>query len=435
MIPSSFCTIATNNCKQELAGFLFSLAIHHPYAHVYIMCDTQTKKYIQTGYIPNLTIIWNVSLDSYSKYNRAEMEKMGIWSDFQMSKANIIEKVLQFEPDTLFLDSDIIILDKIEININIPIQLGVSPGFINKKTSDIYGYYNGGMLWTNQISLPEAWRQYTKTSRYYDQASIEDLCKKYSFFTFNDNYNLQTWRFIYGEESSDIIMSYITIKKNKVMYKNKPLKFIHTHFNTKINRFTKINNYFINLLHSANCYKELLCIYYVIHSKWKFYIVNISSPWNDLIILMSKKSDIEYTVSYTNTNVSPILFSDKLHIMDKIMVDIEIPQKPVLQENAICWLPLEERTIELFNPIKHTFADIRKSKFGIGNMAELMAFGTIPILKRNFNVGHDCYILDKDVLNMNKEKWTEMSKKCQLWYIENRHSSSIWYTILNHIFL
>ena len=35
--PSSFCTICTNKCKQELAGFLLSLSLHHPNEKVYII--------------------------------------------------------------------------------------------------------------------------------------------------------------------------------------------------------------------------------------------------------------------------------------------------------------------------------------------------------------------------------------------------------------
>ena len=251
MIPSSFCTIATIQCKKELYTLLHSLAIHHENARIYIMCDRQTKEYMQHN-IPNLYLIWDVSLDKYSQYSRRDMEKLGIWSEFQMSKANIIEKVLYFEKDTLFLDSDIMILDKIDDIL--PKQLGVSPGFINKKTSKQYGYYNGGMLWTNQKSLPEAWRKYTKTSRYYDQASIEDLCKDYSFFKFKDNYNLQSWRFVCGKNTCEEIKSFITIKNNKIMYKNRILKCIHTHFNLPY--FKKINDYFISLLKKAN-YKEL----------------------------------------------------------------------------------------------------------------------------------------------------------------------------------
>ena len=212
-----------------------------------------------------LKIHWFVELNKYSNMDRNEMEKRGVWSDFQMAKADVIEKALINEEDTLFLDSDIIILDKIDC-IDKTKQIGVSPQFIKKSSVDSYGYYNGGVLWTKEKTIPNDWKKYTKTSRYYDQASLEDLAKYYSFFEFGDNCNLQTWRFVSGLEPGNVIASYINVKHNKVYYKDKPLKFIHTHFNQK--QFKNINDFFIQKLQQAKCYRELLCIYRVIHNKW-----------------------------------------------------------------------------------------------------------------------------------------------------------------------
>jgi hypothetical protein len=194
------------------------------------------------------------------------MVKRKIWNDFQMAKADAIALALKSYPDVLFLDSDTIILDTLEVQEGF--DLGVSPQFIQKKNVNETGYYNGGMLWTNQSSLPDNWKKYTKTSRYHDQASIEDLVKIYKYFEFGDHYNLQTWRFMLGVEPTNKITSYIQAKPalQKVYYKDKPLKFIHTHFNSA--RFQKINNLFIQKLNEAHCYRELLIIFRVINDKW-----------------------------------------------------------------------------------------------------------------------------------------------------------------------
>lgn len=301
MIPDSFCTICTSQCKQELVGFLLSLSIHHPNSNVYIMCDSETKKNIDNlTPQPKLNIKWFEELNKYSNMNRSQMEQNGLWSNFQMAKAEVIEKVLQTEKDTLFLDSDIIILDKLD-NIDKTKQIGVSPQFIKEKNVREVGYYNGGVLWTNQKSVPNDWKKYTKTSRYFDQASIEDLVKIYSYFEFGENYNLQTWRFILGVEPSEKIISNLRIINNKIHYKDKPLKFIHTHFNQR--NFQKINNIFINLLLSAKYYKEILCIYRLIHNKWilkipKQPMQGLFSHKNDsyrelAIILKTKNKDVD----------------------------------------------------------------------------------------------------------------------------------------------
>jgi hypothetical protein len=240
------------------------------------MCDTFTKKEIDIlTPCPRLDIQWKITLDKFSDLDRNEMTRLGIWSDFQMSKARIIESALEDCSDTLFLDSDTIILDTLYVE-DPTKELGVSPQFIQKKNVDETGYYNGGMLWTNQKSLPNKWIDYTKTSRYFDQASIEDLIKDYTFFEYGENYNLQTWRFILGLEPANKIISHITVRDSKIYYKESPLKFIHTHFN--LMRFGQINSFFIELLKTAKYYRELLCIYRLINNRWEIRIPKQPMP-------------------------------------------------------------------------------------------------------------------------------------------------------------
>jgi hypothetical protein len=208
-----------------------------------------------------ITIVWIVELDKYTKFDRPTMERLDIWSDFQMSKSLVIDKALETEKDTLFLDCDIILLGKIDEIPEGDYDIGVSPGFVNENTEARYGKYNGGMLWVKNKTVPEKWREFTKKSRYYDQASIEDLVNHFKSFVFDDNYNLQTWRFIVGEEHSTKIMSYIVPRNGFIKYKQKELKFIHTHFNKE--QFTNINNYFKYIIKKANMKKVLKCIDYV----------------------------------------------------------------------------------------------------------------------------------------------------------------------------
>jgi hypothetical protein len=261
MKPSSFSTICSSSCVNELKGFLLSLSLFHTNERIYILCDTITKQKIDEMKNENneikLDIIWFVELDKYTKLNRQTMERLDIWADFQMSKSIVIERALEREKDTLFLDCDIIILHKID-DIQEGYDIGVSPGFVNKEIEDKYGKYNGGMLWVKNKQVPDKWREFTKTSRYYDQASIEDLVASFKSFEFGDNYNLQTWRFIVGEEHATKLLSYIISKNGYILYKNKPLKFIHTHFNTT--HFKNINDYFKKIIKDSNMKNVLKCI-------------------------------------------------------------------------------------------------------------------------------------------------------------------------------
>ena len=301
IIPASFCTMCTNSCKQELVGFLLSLSIHHPNATVFIVSDSLTKQYIeQLTPSPRLDVRWYITLDKYTHKNRQMMEKEGSWADFQMAKAHVIGVALEDMSDTMFLDSDTIICNTLYVE-DPSKQLGVSPQFITDEYVKKTGYYNGGFLWTNQKSLPDRWIHYTKTSRYYDQASIEDLTKEYTYFEFAEEYNLQTWRFLLGVEPGHVVASHIENRDGVLYYKDTPLRFIHTHFNSP--RFSKINSFFMSKMFEARMYREILCVSRLINEKWTLTIPAQPAPgkWNhkddsfrELVQMISKSvPDIE----------------------------------------------------------------------------------------------------------------------------------------------
>ena len=267
MKPCSFSTICTSNCAYELVGLLLSLSVFHTNEKIYIISDTKTKEIIdQMTPKPRLQIYWYIELDKYDNMNRAIMEQNGLFGEFLTFKMKAMSYALVENSDTLLLDSDIIITDTIN-DIDETKELGVSPQFITQEYIDKTGFYNGGMLWTNNRNVADDWILFTKTSRYFDQASIEDLVKKYEYFEFGENYNLQCWRLYLSPDSPDKIASFITSQPNdKVYYKDKPLKFIHTHFLDK--RFESFNNLLIEHFKNARAYKILAIIYRVINNKW-----------------------------------------------------------------------------------------------------------------------------------------------------------------------
>tara|TARA_Y100000996_G_scaffold415577_1_gene411372 strand:- start:5705 stop:7261 length:1557 start_codon:yes stop_codon:yes gene_type:complete len=244
---------------------LLSLSIHHKNSKVYGLIDTETKNSLDIIKPQlRLQLFLNVTLDKYSNKNRNIMVNEGIWDEFQMQKANVIKYALENETDTMFLDSDIIFFNPINV-IDKSKELGVSPHYIKKSNTDEVGYYNGGCLWTKNKNVPNDWIEFTKTSRYHDQASIEDLVKKYDTQEFGEEVNYMPWRIILSDNPSKT-KSQITITNNEININNKPLIFLHTHFHDK--RFVEANSIFINVLKRLNRYKELLIIDRIINNKW-----------------------------------------------------------------------------------------------------------------------------------------------------------------------
>jgi hypothetical protein len=264
-IPDSFCFISTYNSSHELIGMLLSLSIHHNNSKVYGLVDYKTNELIN-NFIPKiqLQLFLKVTLDKYSNKNRSIMVNEKIWDEFQMQKANVIKYALESENDTFFLDSDIIFLNPIEF-IDKTKEIGVSPHFTKKENTDEVGYYNGGCLWTKNKEVPNDWIEFTKTSRYHDQASIEDLAKKYSFQEFGREVNFMPWRIIVGNNPQKVVNT-ININNNELNIGSEPLIFLHTHLDDK--RFIQINNIFINALRKLKRYKELLIIDIIINKNW-----------------------------------------------------------------------------------------------------------------------------------------------------------------------
>ena len=304
--PDSFCFISTYNCSHELIGMLLSLSIHHKNSKVYGLIDTETKNRLDIikSHL-RLHLFLNVTLDKYSNKNRSIMVNEGIWDEFQMQKANVIKYALENEKDTMFLDSDIVFFNPINV-IDRSKELGVSPHYIKKSNTDEVGYYNGGCLWTKNKNVPNDWIEFTKTSRYHDQASIEDLTKKYSFQEFGKEVNFMPWRIIIGDNPKEVINS-ININNNQLNIGDKPLVFLHTHFHDQ--RFLEINNIFINALRKLKRYKELLIIDRIINKNWTIKIPKQprNGIWNhnndsfrELALLMKQNNsdvDIELTDS------------------------------------------------------------------------------------------------------------------------------------------
>lgn len=266
--PSSFCTICTSNCAYELFGLLLSLSLYHKNETIYIMADTKTKQYIEESTpTPNLNIKWFIELDKYNNMNRAIMEQKGIFGNFLKNKMKIIKYALQEGiPDTMFLDSDIVILDIID-NIDITKNVGLSPQFIKKEYLDKTGFYNAGVFWCNSIDIVNFWENIINHNNHCPEQINMYKLQKFKYFEFGENYNLQCWRFYLSDSSKNEISKNITSKINDILYyKNKPLKFIHTHFLDS--RFNEFNDIIISHLKNAKLYKLLLIIYRIINNKW-----------------------------------------------------------------------------------------------------------------------------------------------------------------------
>lgn len=326
-VPNSFCFICTKNCSHELIGMLLTLSIHHKNSKVYGFVDDNTyNKIISMNPKLNLHLYMLKNLNKYSNLNRKNMVHNGIWDEFQMQKANVIKYALQTEKDTMFLDSDIFFLKPLNC-IDNKKDIAVSPHYIKKQNTDEVGYYNGGCLWTKTINVANDWIEFTKTSRYHDQASIEDLVKKYNYQEFGEEINFMPWRVLLSKNPNEVFNN-IHIHNGEICFKRKPIVFLHTHFNDI--RFQKINQLCIRYLKQLHMYKELAIIDRIMYKKW---IIHIPKQPRNGIWKHKNDSFRELAYLYANEHL-----------------DVEVKEI----NNGHCWLGnnillYDRPTIEWFN--------------------------------------------------------------------------------------
>ena len=309
-IPKSFCSMATSNCAFELIGLLLSLSIYHPNETIYLMVDTKTKNEIdKMSPQPKLQMIFFVELDEYDGMNRQIMEQKNIFGEFLKNKMKIINYALKSSNNTLLLDSDIIITDTIN-NIDITKDVGLSPQFITQQHINKTGFYNAGMLWCKSTEVSNYWLSIIENNNSCPEQINMIKLKKFNYFEFGENYNLQAWRMLLSDDSSDKIKSYITSSFEKgLLYKNKPLKCIHTHFHDY--RFQDFNQTIINHLYQIKKYKLLLIIFRVINKKWVFKIPkqpiqglgrHKNDSYRELPLLM-KLQNKDIDIKFDNTTI------------------------------------------------------------------------------------------------------------------------------------
>jgi hypothetical protein len=251
-------TMATDTSYKDLQLMLYSLYQFHRDVMVYIVCDSkvvQSLKDWAPANIPELRLHLVPTLEQYTGMNRQQMEKAGKWLEFMLRKCDGIDTALeQGHTNVFFVDSDMVFLNPIDFNDfgdNIKSDIGRSPHHNKLVNQKQFGIYNGGMVWVNHQGFTDWWKfgSYTQ-SRFYEQAILEDTHKHFSSFDIPIQYNYGWWR-LYECEQNDIPRREASFRviDDVLMYDDKPLRTIHTHFGEKNFPYTvKFNQFILKLL-------------------------------------------------------------------------------------------------------------------------------------------------------------------------------------------
>ena len=242
MRPSAIATLATNAVKTDLQLFLFTLSLwNKDPPTVYLMCDSSIAAELPAMNYPG-QIITRISLDKYSGLTRAQMERLpgeykNLFFDLCVEKTAVMKWVFETESVTngvLYCDCDICFMGP---HFDIPdnATLAVSHHEIKPQDEARYGTYNGGIVWAKDISNIHTWIAACKTSRFVDQAAIEDMAAAATnLYKIPRQENYGWWRLFQGVKPANELMGEWTMRwgsnNSGIMIGGQPLGSIHTHF-------------------------------------------------------------------------------------------------------------------------------------------------------------------------------------------------------------
>ena len=235
MRPSVIATLATGSAISDLKLFLFSLELWNT-PTVYLLCDYEIAS-MDLGYKGQIHV--RNGLDAYSGLTRAQMERapgktQNQWTDFMLEKTTLLEWALSEQRDVLFCDCDICFTGPL-FEIPDGATLAVSQHQIRPQDEARFGTYNGGMIWVTDQAQIDLWRSATKTSRFFEQAAIEDVAAAAtSLYKIPRQENYGWWRLFQGVKPANELMGEWTMRwgsnNSGIMIGGQPLGSIHTHF-------------------------------------------------------------------------------------------------------------------------------------------------------------------------------------------------------------
>jgi len=245
----------------DLIVFAKTIEVWHPDATLYVLTDSATN----IGSISfKGTIHKRVTLDAYTGLNRKAMESMPgriyntLWLDFMYEKASVIEWAFQTVPELMssgkglwFMDSDITHLAPLP-DVPTSATLALSPHFIRESDCRLYGKYNGGYFWLRDTSLISAWRSAGFTSRFYEQAALEDMAVAATsgLYEFPIQVNFGWWRMFQGLAPPAEVQGKFSFNRADVSvglrYNGAVVQSIHTHWFDMSGSATGVFNGWIN---------------------------------------------------------------------------------------------------------------------------------------------------------------------------------------------
>lgn len=202
MILRSFCTVATERCKKEVAVLIFSIREHYDLP-IFLLCDTPTKEYIEL--FDWSGIEYKVEADSEGLAKAADKVKnINAANEFHSAskillKMDCFEWAIQEAGNSLFVDADVIISKPIHedicSNCDVMLSQHYHPSNVYSQNSR-FGAFNAGYVWACSSQVARVWRDiFLNRSTFYEQQGMIWFFEYFKIGLFDETHNFGLWRF------------------------------------------------------------------------------------------------------------------------------------------------------------------------------------------------------------------------------------------------
>jgi hypothetical protein len=264
--------VSGSDALVEYNMFVATLELWHPDAILYVYADSETnvtKKPKHGG-----LHIKQSALDKYKGKRRAEMEATpgmsydSLWKEYMYEKTNVIEWMFETQPalqtsgGAWFMDADIIHCAPLPA-IPESAVVALSPHAIRAADEAKYGHYNAGYMWIKDKALLEVWRTAGHSSRFFEQAALEQVAAATtSLYEFPQSVNFGWWRMFQAPcAPPDQQKKFSIYRPNSgigLVFDGKALQSIHTHWFQRDGSIThQFNDWFLRMCGVLKSHKPM----------------------------------------------------------------------------------------------------------------------------------------------------------------------------------
>ena len=244
---ATIATIATGpQAVEDLRILLGSLQLFvDPLPTLHIATDDETfPKLSELPY--KGTRQFYTLMNKYQGMRRKEMEAKGLFHAFTAEKLRIIDLAFtESKTGVWFFDADICFLGPLP-TLPPTATVALSPHYIRKSDTDLYGVYNAGFLWLKDPSWLAIWKTALPTSRFFEQAALEEVANaaKEGLYRFPLQDNFGWWRMFQSPTPPLRQMELFGINRTigaGITFEGLPLGSIHTHFTERVGATEEFN--------------------------------------------------------------------------------------------------------------------------------------------------------------------------------------------------